>query len=317
MRRRVFLQLVVPLLSLCVLYLLLTTDPGPGSGQTELLEVSVLFREADSWSAARQGMEQAAADLGAELRFLTLSEPNQAAEQEALLLREAEAGADAILLVPADREALAGAVETAGAQAAVVTLETDMREKGAVAFVGVDNGAVGEALGRAALNGAAEGETVLLVDSVPGPTGVSDRLEAAAAVLEAAGRRVRVCRPRGDQSLDQALSEALAAERPALVLAFEAAGLEQAARSAQSAAAPPLVYGMGATATIAAYLEQDGITAIAAQNEFAAGYLAVEAAARAVRRTSAGAVEPLAFTLVRRETMYDPDNQKLLFPVTR
>ena len=44
MKRKVLLQLVVPLLSLCVLFLLLTTDPV-GSRQTQqLLEISVIFR---------------------------------------------------------------------------------------------------------------------------------------------------------------------------------------------------------------------------------------------------------------------------------
>ena len=42
-------------------------------------EVSVVIRESDSalWANARQGMEQAASELGAELRFLTLTPDNQ------------------------------------------------------------------------------------------------------------------------------------------------------------------------------------------------------------------------------------------------
>ena len=38
MRRKVLLQLVVPLLSLCVLFLLLTMDPGR-SGQSQQLSL--------------------------------------------------------------------------------------------------------------------------------------------------------------------------------------------------------------------------------------------------------------------------------------
>ena len=54
------------------------------------LELSVIIREQDSsfWTNARMGMEQAAGELGAELRFLTLSTANDGREQWELLLRE-------------------------------------------------------------------------------------------------------------------------------------------------------------------------------------------------------------------------------------
>ena len=110
MRRKVLLQLVVPLLSLCVLFLLLTMDPGRSGQSQQMMEISVLYRQSDTstWSVVRQGMEQAAVDLNAELRFLTPA-GDSAAEQTELLSREAETGTDAVLLIPADREALAEA----------------------------------------------------------------------------------------------------------------------------------------------------------------------------------------------------------------
>ena len=68
MKHRTMLQMsILVALGLGVLFSLVAFDQ-PGRQDTELLEVSVIIREADStgWSAARQGMEQAAADLGAE-----------------------------------------------------------------------------------------------------------------------------------------------------------------------------------------------------------------------------------------------------------
>ena len=64
----------------------------------QLLSLSVLLRDTDSsgWNVARQGMEQAADELGAELRFLTLSEQNSSAEQAEQLLREMDNGAEAL-----------------------------------------------------------------------------------------------------------------------------------------------------------------------------------------------------------------------------
>lgn len=320
MKRKVLLQLVVPLLGLCVLFLLMTLDPVQTRYPAEPLELSVLLRESDatSYTAARQGMEQAAADLDVELRFLTLATANSAQEQQELLAREVDGGADGVVLVPAEREALSAAVERLSGRAAVVTLETDLSAAGAKGCISVDNAALGTALAQAALNGAVAGDTVLLLDSVGGGTGVQDRLAAAVEVLEREGRVVRVCRPASEgQSLADALEESLRKWHPALVMAFEPAALETAQWAVQTMESPPLLYGMGATSTIVAGLEQGWITAIAAQNEFAAGYLAVAAAVRSIEKTPAQMVAPLEFSILRRENMYEADSQKLLFPVTR
>ena len=320
MKRKVLLQLVVPLLSLCVLFLLLTMDPVRPSQPQKLLEISVLFRQSDAstWSVARQGMEQAALDLNAELRFLTPAGEDLVAEQRKLLEREAESGTNAILLIPSDREALADTVEViTSAGTPVVTLETDMSDAGASVCIGADNVALGEALGNAALNGAPEGSLVVLLDTAAGPTGVTDRMEAAQAVLEAAGRQVSRCHPMDGESLTSALERTLTVMRPAAVVAFDAADLEQAAALLSEREDAPLLYGAGSTATVAAYLEQSTIVSIAAQNEFAAGYLAVGAAVQAAAGQESFQLDPLEFFLVRQENMYEPENQKLLFPVTR
>ena len=319
MKRRNILQLVILLvLGLGVLFSLVAFDQ-PGRRHTELLEVSVIIRESDStgWSAARQGMEQAAADLGAELRFLTLGQTNHVEEQRGLLTREVEGGADAVVLVPADPAALAGDVKEASAHASVVTMESDLSDSGAAACISVDNTALGTALGLAALNGVPEGGEAVLVDSAPGSAGVSERLTAAARVLEDAGRSVYLCSASGGRSLGEVLTSTLRARRSDAVLTFEPAALEQAARLIQGLEQSPLIYGAGATGAIASYLERGSITLIAAQNEFAAGYLAVEAAVKSARGEALSPITPLAFSVIRQENMYDADNQKLLFPVTR
>ena len=81
------------------------------------MSLTVLLRDTDSsgWTVARQGMEQAADELGAELRFLTLAAANDGAEQEELLLREIEDGAAALVVVPADPAALSAALGSAWA----------------------------------------------------------------------------------------------------------------------------------------------------------------------------------------------------------
>ena len=311
MRRKAILQLVLPLIGLSVLFCLLAFAPGEKHSQPPLLEMSVILRDGDGGvSTMRKGMEQAAEDLNVELRFLTPAEDNNAAEQVLLLEREVAGGAPAVVLLPADRELLSGAVSAAAAgKTTLVTVETDMTAWGAAASVSMDHHALGEALGTAAMHGVPAGGTVLLLDSLPGDNGIRERLEAAREVLEREGRQVREYQWSGDEAL---FADILRIERPGAVIAFEAAALAELSRGESF----PLLYGCGSTTGIAAALEKGRVTAIAAVNVFSAGYLAVEAAASLARHEDWTGAPTVAFSVVRQETMYESDNQKLLFPVT-
>ena len=313
MRRKAILQLVLPLIGLSVLFCLLAFAPGEKHSQPPLLEMSVILRDGDGGvSTMRKGMEQAAEDLNVELRFLTPAEDNDAAEQVLLLEREVAGGAPAVVLLPADRETLSGAVSAAAGKTTLVTVETDMTAWGAAASVSMDHQALGEALGTAAMHGVPAGGTVLLLDSLPGDNGIRERLEAAREVLERGGRQVREYRWNGDETL---FADILRIERPGAVIAFEAAALAEVAELSRGENFP-LLYGCGSTTGIAAALEKGRVTAIAAVNVFSAGYLAVEAAASLARHEDWTGAPTVAFSVVRQETMYESDNQKLLFPVT-
>ena len=105
-------------------------------------------------------------------------------------------------------------------------------------------------------------------------------------------------------------------ERPDAVIAFEASALSGAAAVIEGEKTPPLLYGCGSTPEITDALERGRITAIAAVNVFSEGYLAVQVAAEAARHQPRSEVPVIAFSIVRKETMYQSENQKLLFPMT-
>lgn len=314
MSRKAWLQLVLPLIGLSVLFWLLAFAPGEKHHQPPLLELSVILRDGDgAVSTMRKGMEQAAQDLNVELRFLIPAEDNSAVQQAQLLEREVAGAAPAVLLIPADREALGDAVSAVAGKTTLVTVETDMTAWGAAASITMDHQALGAALGAAALNGVPKGGTVLLLDSLPGDNGIRERMEAAKAVLEREGRQARVYKWDPDTT---SLPDILRIERPRAIIAFEAAALANVAELSRGEDTFPLLYGCGSTSGIAAALEKGRVTAITAVNVFSAGYLAVEAAAALARHEDWTAAAPVAFSIVRQETMYDSDNQKLLFPVT-
>ncbi|WP_294549200.1 substrate-binding domain-containing protein [uncultured Pseudoflavonifractor sp.] len=313
-RRNDFIQLsiLVVLGTAVVLSLVLPQLPGR-SREVQLLEVSVIFRETDAalWSNTRLGMEQAAGDLGAELRFLTLTRAGDGGEQAEILRREAAGGANALVVVPADPWELSSRLgETAGG-CPVVSIESPMEGTGLT--VAPDNEALGRKLAETVLE-EWTGGMVLLLDTAGESTGVAARLDGAEAVLTAAG--VPVLRQTAAPGRLAAGLRVLASVRAAAaIMAFEPYATEQAIRAVEDGGLHQLVYGVGAGTYVVGALERGSAAAVAAWSDYAAGYLAAEGAIRLARREEYTA-EPLPFTIVRGEDIYDPDNQKLLFPVT-
>lgn len=268
----------------------------------QLLSVSVLFRDADSsdWAVARLGMEQAADELGAELRFLTLTTQSDSGEQEELARREIEGGAGALVVVPADPESLYAALLQWQVSCPVVTMEVSMN--GGAGTVSPDNRAVGRSLAQALLEDWDSGPVILLDSSAACPE-ARPRLEAALEVLTQAG--VPTLR------LD-ALPEEPESERWAI--AFEPGATLQAAEYKEMEETDFSLYGVGSSTAITTQLERGTITAVAAWSDYAAGYLAVRQAVEAVQGEGQD-LDPLSFSIVRGEDIYAPENQKLLFPI--
>ena len=292
---------ILAVLGLAVILSLLIPQLFRGRKEPQLLSLSVMLRDTDSsgWTVAREGMEQAADELGAELRFLTLAAAGDSAEQEALLLREIEGGAAALVAVPADPEALSSALDRWLVVCPTVTLESPM--EGAAGVVAPDNAALGRQLAAALLEDWTGGE-VLLLDTAGRCAGVAERLAAAEAALTEAEVPVRRAEtlPEGDGT--------------AWVMAFEPSATQRSAEKKEAEGRSFALYGVGTTAAITAQLERGNIAAMAAWSDYAAGYLAVRRAAEAARGEE-GELAALPFLILRGEDIYAPENQKLLFPI--
>ena len=311
-RRTTILQLaVLILLGAALAASILLPQLADRRKKPELAQITVILREQDStlWSNARLGMEQAASEQNAELRFLTLSQTNDREEQEELLRREAENGADALVIVPAGSEALSEQLTAQPLRCPYVSMESPLA--GAQACIAPDSEQLGSALAEAVL---ADGSGPVLLLQTSYTAAITQRLEAARTTLEQAGVPVSV-RSCTVSQLAGNLSALLADAGAVQLMVFEPSATIAAADAAGRLPAAPRIYGVGFHDEIAAGLEAGTIAAVAAWSDYAAGYLAVRSAAACCR---SGQSEPdaLEFSVLRREDMYEPENQKLLFPVT-
>ena len=143
---------------------------------------------------------------------------------------------------------------------------------------------------------------------------MAQRLAAAKDLLAGAGVETQVETVSVD-SLASRLPELLRQLGPAQMMTFEPAATEAAASVKSLEGLSADLYGVGATAVVVAALDQGALSAVAAWSDYAAGYLAVDGAAK-LARGERSEMKPPPFFLIRGEDIYEPDNQKLLFPVT-
>ncbi len=294
---------VLGVLGLGVILTLILPELPTGQTKQGVIEISIFVDERDMalYTNTRLGMEAAAMDFGAELRFITPGEEDHDTQLENIL-REVEGGAQALVVAPVDAQALG--VALTDVEIPVITMESEM--EGSQLVISPDNQAVGMQLAQAVMEDLPQGSTVLVLDTAGQRTGLQQRLDGCVAALEGAGYTVVLA------SLQEGESQKLQVEA---VVAVDDETTLTVAQWQFDQEARPALYGVGGTSEIAAYLEQGILRATVGWSDYAAGYLAVQQGAAAATGQGVDDSHTLVITTIRGETIYDPDNQKLLFPV--
>lgn len=273
----------------------------------EPMEISAVMRDSDSklWSGMRSGMEQAASDLGVELRFLVPSSEN-AEEQEALIRKEMERGTDGIIITPVDSSHIEKNLNFG--EVPVVSLEFPL--SGSRKTISPDNEQLGRQLAESAMQ-EKKTDAVLLISSYPKSQGVTQRMKAAERVLNEAGIQTWIYRG----SLPSAMRKMEEETGAGQIIALDSKATLMAAEEYASSADRPQIYGVGSSGEITANLEKGVLSAVAAWSEYAAGYMAVEYAAASIQGKGDNSEGALKVSIIKGDEIYEPENQKLLFPI--
>ena len=113
MSKKKILVVAVVFILLGVSLIGLSGDSGWNKRYEEPIQISFIARgiKTESWSTIEQGIEQAANDLNVEITSIYLSSENNVEEQVALLKREVQNGADAVMIAPVNSQDLRAPIE--------------------------------------------------------------------------------------------------------------------------------------------------------------------------------------------------------------
>lgn len=269
-------------------------------------------------AALRQGMEQAAFDTNCEVYFVHPLEEGNLAEQEQLLAREITLQADGIVIYPLDTKAIQAQIEHAAKTPPLLLLDVPQNQAGGWPSVSGNYQALGDLLIGRIRTDSGHPESLLLIYREP--------LSGNAAILYDALTRsfatsdIRALGLSGSRQ-DAAAQIAKQTYHPEqTVVVLDASGLTllgDHVASHVAGASRPLIYGLSRDATDAARLEQGIFTALAVENEFSAGYLAISNLADLIRKKTIEPHPHISFALIDRDNIDTAKSQHLLFPIVQ
>lgn len=300
---------------LAVLFLMCSTDLIIREPEKEIYQVAVIIEDArdDNYGNFRKGMDQAAVELNADVRFITLYEKLDAAQQMEMILREQQDGTDALIVVPADEKQVIAALASKQVTTPVVLLGSELMGEGVAGVVAVDYKEMGAVAARQIIGHTPKDCPVLILEDREKKSDMSRRFqEGAAKELEDAGYNYETVESlEGRVRAGEGENAVILAENPQI--------LTEAARIL--ADNPHLsehilgLYGRGTTMQILNDLDRGVITGVCAADDFGIGYLSVCMAVRALEESGSQRPVTMECWYIEKEDLKDPVFEAMLYPI--
>lgn len=274
------------------------------------ISVVVYGNSTARWKNFELGISHACTQLGIERPVLLLSPSGDAPAQIQLLERELHNGAKGFIVAPVSSEALRAPLEEI-AQTLPVVL-ADNAAGSLLPLVAPDNAALAQELADYV---AGTGGRVVVLEHNTQQDNVRMRLDAFLARCEALGltpERLDATQP--GVALDRTIAAGLAQAQPDIFVVLDNNDLETAIDAVPAAMVDVQVCGIGTSEKVVHALDTNAISCLGVANEYAMGYLAAMQLAAALKLTASVPQENIQHSIVTRQTMYQPQIERLLFP---
>ncbi len=301
---------------LLLLFLLSSTDLILKEKEAEIYPIAVIVEDAadDNYVNFRKGMDRAAIELNADVRFITLYEDGNQAQQEELIIREQQDGSRALIVSPVDLDAviLMQSEKRLTIPTVLLNSEYSLSEDKEAARLSFDYYGMGRILGEKILEEHSKKQPVYLVGEET-PDRISNRFrEGILAVLETAGYEVSGVRLQGDK-LQWQIGE------QAVIVALDSASLSETARilaeREEVFCHVSGLYGRGNTVSILNYLDKGIIRGLCVTDDFSLGYLSVKAAVDLAGGHSVADMGYLDSYYIQKEDLRKEEYEKMLYPI--
>ena len=288
--------------------------------QSVYTKISVITRESSSEAIVnlQQGLEQAAVDMDVEMSVVTLTERNNAQEQQKLIQREINSGAEAIIIMPVEDEELKKTIEITAEKIPVICMSNSLQSNAISATILGQDEEMGKELGRRIFVKGVFNKNILILESSLQCDAIYKRETALLSMIENRAKSVLKQPFEFSNNTVQNLEKIIQQIEPDIIVTLEPTVLDIAAEAVQHLQKSHImVYGFGMTTKTPSYIEKESVTASMIQNDFNLGYLSIYSAMEILDKTKEREKGMIDYAFVNRQNMYTKENQRLLFPFVR
>ncbi len=312
----------LPIIILLIVLLIVAVILGNSGGRSRTntrkhVSMIVYGDDAERWENMREGAALVCEEKDADLSLINMMTENDTAEQKEIIDREIEDGADALVIAACNSNEIREYIQSKNIRIPVIFLETMDASEQETKYISADDYDMGYGLGEELLKSESEIVTVAVVSENTGRDSVAFREKGFMDAIEGkVGKIIEWKRNTYEAKANTRmfLQRAIVSEATDVIVTFDNSTTDALLDALENLNKSSKIYAVSTSNKAVYNLYNKEIKALEYPDEFSMGYLA---ALNALDRNEANrkyAKKRIDHRIVRKENMYDENNQKLLFP---
>ncbi|MFL0248128.1 substrate-binding domain-containing protein [Candidatus Clostridium stratigraminis] len=288
------------------------------------IEFIVKMRSGDYWTTVQMGANDAAKEFNVNMNFIAPDNEEDIEGQKKLINEAIDKKVDAIVLSASDYEKMSGVVNNAAAnKIPVVLIDSGVNSDKPVSFISSDNVEAGKLAGEKLIQNVGKKSKVAILSFVEGSESAMDREKGVIDVLTNYSNVKLVAKEYcgSNEAMAKSLTKSIISVDKDLngIVALNSAAALGAARALEELGLSGKIKLITFDSTILElqFIEKGVIQDTVVQNPFKMGYLGVEYAAMAARGNKVPKNENLDLKVIDKYNIYNPENQRFIFPFTK
>ena len=277
----------------------------------------VYGEDSERWENLRQGAELVCEEKEADLSLLTMMTENDFNEQEEIIDREIADGTDALIIAACNSSEIVSYIRDKKIKVPVVFVETTGSKEDDVKYFSPDDYEMGRQLGEEIVANESSIVTVSVISENTERDSVALRMQGLMDAMDGQVGKIIIWEKNENEKKANTrtfIQKELVSQATDVIITFDNSTTDALMDALENLNKSSKVYSI-ATSDQAVYnLYNKKINALQYTNEFSMGYLAAMYVLDRSDSEKRYPDEVIDHRIVRKENMYDKDNQTLLFP---
>lgn len=278
--------------------------------------ISVIAGELHSerWAVLQQGLEKAGNDYNAQINFYTITDSSSGEEQAALIRRELEKQVDALIISAVDSKRITEVLQGKSSSTKIFLIESDLNPGLLYPQIAANNYEMGYQLGEELVRQiGTEAMRIGIIMETDKTTAQEERLQGLQDSFLGHTNIAVEWIVKNDSRPDEAnwYYHTIPVDG---VVALDCISTGEAIEIVEKNEEKAAIYGFGNTESNIYYLDKNIIKALAVPNEYDMGYLSVKNAVQKIEKNVTQDFTEIEYLIINKDTLYQEDNQRIVFP---